>query len=40
MFRRNSKKVKKVEDPEEPASDATITLSGLDTGFDIMGGKE
>ena len=39
MFRRQSTAVKKVEHVEAPASDPTITLSGLDTGFDIMGGK-
>jgi twitching motility protein PilT len=39
MFRRKSVKTKQVEDVEEPDPGPTITLSGLETGFDVMGGK-
>ena len=38
-FRRKTVKAQKVHELEPPPPDPTITLSGLDTGFDIMGGK-
>jgi twitching motility protein PilT len=39
MFRRKSTTVKQAEALTEPPSEPTITLSGLDTSFDLTGGN-